>query len=96
MDEVLEDRCAWAVHAVIPPTSRTVSRSANMFIKADQLTLSEFYEEIIEDELNVKKVTFTDDVRAFTSYTFKPQLQHRRTEVRQVAWAASRQASGSA
>ena len=40
--------------------------------------------EIIEDELNVKKVTFTDDVSAYTSYTFKPQLQHRRTEVRQV------------
>ena len=31
--------------------------------------------EIIEDELNVKQVTFTDDVRAFTSYTFKPQLK---------------------
>ena len=31
--------------------------------------------EIIEDELNVKEMTFTDDVRAFTSYTFKPQLK---------------------
>ena len=45
-----------------------------MFIKADH-TLSEFYQEIIEDELNVKKVVFTDDVRDFTSYTFKPQLR---------------------
>ena len=31
--------------------------------------------EIIEDELNVKKVDFTDDVRAFTTYSFKPQLK---------------------
>lgn len=45
-----------------------------MYIKAD-FTLSEFYQEIIEDELNVKKVVFTDDVRDFTSYTFKPQLR---------------------
>ena len=29
----------------------------------------------MEDELNVKKVLFTDDVRDFTSYTFKPQLR---------------------
>ena len=35
----------------------------------------EFFVEIIEDELNVKKVTFTDDVSAYTSYTFKPQLR---------------------
>ena len=35
----------------------------------------EYYQEIIEDELNVKAVEFTDDVRAFTSYTFKPQLK---------------------
>ena len=27
------------------------------------------------DELNVKTVAFTDDVRAFTSYSFKPQLR---------------------
>ena len=37
--------------------------------------LSEFYVEIIEDELNVKSVVFTDDVREFTTYTFKPQLK---------------------
>ena len=27
------------------------------------------------DELNVKKIKFTEDVREFTSYTFKPQLK---------------------
>ena len=47
---------------------------SKMYIKAD-FTLSEFYQEIIEDELNVKEVVFTDDVRDFTSYTFKPQLR---------------------
>ena len=46
----------------------------NMFIKA-AFELGEFYQEIIREELNVKKVSFTDDVREFTSYTFKPQLR---------------------
>ncbi len=47
---------------------------ATMFVKAP-FTLGEFYQEIIEDELNVKKVIFTDEVRDFTTYTFKPQLR---------------------
>ena len=47
---------------------------SRMYIKAD-FTLSAFYTDIIEDELNVKEVVFTDDVRDFTSYTFKPQLR---------------------
>ncbi|WP_099469272.1 isoleucine--tRNA ligase [Konateibacter massiliensis] len=46
----------------------------NMFIKAP-FELSEFYNEIILDELNVKTLKFTDDVRDFTSYSFKPQLK---------------------
>ena len=46
----------------------------NMFVKAPA-ALSEYFVEIIEDELNVKKVKFTDDVSAYTSYTFKPQLR---------------------
>ena len=45
-----------------------------MFVKAD-FQLSEFYKEIIADELNIKEVDFTDDVRDFTSYSFKPQLR---------------------
>ena len=45
-----------------------------MFVKAP-FQLSDFYKEIIEDELNVKKMNFTDDVRDFTSYSFKPQLK---------------------
>ncbi len=46
----------------------------NMFVKAPH-ELPEYFVEIIEDELNVKKVSFTDDVSAYTSYTFKPQLR---------------------
>ena len=46
----------------------------NMFVKAP-FELSEYFKEIIEDELNVKKVSFTDDVSSYTSYTFKPQLR---------------------
>ncbi|MCR4739996.1 MAG: isoleucine--tRNA ligase [Lachnospiraceae bacterium] len=47
---------------------------AKMFVKAEE-TLSQFYTDIIEDELNVKSVEFLDDVREFTSYSFKPQLK---------------------
>ena len=45
-----------------------------MFVKAG-FDLPEFYQEIVADELNVKNVKFTDDVRDFTSYSFKPQLK---------------------
>ena len=45
-----------------------------MFIKA-QHTLEDYFKNIIEDELNVKQAVFTDDVRDFTSYSFKPQLR---------------------
>ncbi len=47
---------------------------AKMYVKAD-LALADEYSEIIEDELNVKEVIYTDDVSAFTSYSFKPQLR---------------------
>ena len=46
----------------------------NMYVKANK-ALSEFYKEIIEDELNVKAVTFKDDVSEFSDYVFKPQLK---------------------
>ena len=45
-----------------------------MFVKAE-FELPEFYREIVADELNVKNVKFTSDVREFTSYSFKPQLK---------------------
>ena len=73
MDEILE----------IVVLGRAARNSANiknrqpigtMYVKAE-LSLEEMYREIIEDELNVKNVEFTDDVRSFTSYSFKPQLK---------------------
>ena len=45
-----------------------------MYVKAP-FEVPEFFKEIIEDELNVKAVEFTDDVRAYSSYSFKPQLK---------------------
>ena len=45
-----------------------------MYVKAP-FELPEFFTEIIADELNVKNVTFTDDVSGYTTYTFKPQLR---------------------
>ena len=45
-----------------------------MFVKAE-FTLSDYYKDIAKDELNVKCVEFTDDIREFTSYSFKPQLK---------------------
>ena len=47
---------------------------ANMFVKAPK-ELPEYFADIIRDELNSKKVTFTQDVKDFTSYSFKPQLK---------------------
>ena len=40
-----------------------------------EIELPEFYQEIVEEELNVKEMEFAKDVSAFTSYTFKPQLR---------------------
>ena len=45
-----------------------------MYVKAEG-ELSDFYKEIIADELNVKEVVFTDDTKEFTTYQFKPQLR---------------------
>ncbi len=47
---------------------------AKMYVKAPK-KLDDYYVTIIEDELNVKEVEFTNDVRAYTTYTFKPQLK---------------------
>mgnify|MGYP001864005521 FL=1 len=45
-----------------------------MFVKG-MPDLPEFYQDIVTEELNVKELELTEDVRAFTSYTFKPQLK---------------------
>ena len=46
----------------------------NMYVKADR-QLSEFFKEIVESELNVKQVTFKEDMEAYLTYSFKPQFK---------------------
>ena len=45
-----------------------------MFVKAP-VVLPDFYKEIVEEELNVKEVVFTDDMEAYLTYSFKPQFR---------------------
>ena len=45
-----------------------------MYVKAGD-ALPEMYIAVLEDELNVKSVEFTEDVSNFTDYVFKPQLK---------------------
>ncbi|KIR02948.1 Isoleucyl-tRNA synthetase [Lachnospiraceae bacterium TWA4] len=46
----------------------------HMYVKTED-TLPEYYQSIITEELNVKEIEFTEDMRSFTSYTFKPQMR---------------------
>ena len=46
-----------------------------MYVKTPKEALSDEYAAVIRDELNVKEIVFTQDVRDFTTYTFKPQLR---------------------
>ena len=81
IDKELEDNMEAVLKIVV--IGRACRNTANiktkqpigkMYVKAD-FALSEYFVEIIEDELNVKNVEFTEDVSAFTSYTFNPQLR---------------------
>ena len=81
IDKELEDNMEAVLKIVV--IGRACRNTANiktkqpigkMYVKAD-FALSEYFVEIIEDELNVKSVEFKEDVSAFTSYTFKPQLR---------------------
>jgi isoleucyl-tRNA synthetase len=47
---------------------------AKMYVKAET-AVEESFLPIIAEELNVKEVVFTDSVKDFTSYSFKPQLR---------------------
>ena len=46
----------------------------SMYVQAEK-GLDQFFLQIIEEELNVKKAEFTEDVSNFASYSFKPQLK---------------------
>jgi len=45
-----------------------------MYVKSE-LEADGFYTDIIKEELNIKQVSFTNDVDNFVSYQFKPQLK---------------------
>ena len=81
IDKNLEDAMDEVLNIVV--MGRACRNNANiknrqpigqMYVKAEK-ELDSFYVDIIADELNVKNVTFTDDVSSYTTYTFKPQLR---------------------
>ena len=46
----------------------------NMYVKADR-QLDSFFKEIVASELNLKNVSFKDDMEEYLSYSFKPQFK---------------------
>ena len=81
IDRELEARMGEVLNVVV--LGRACRNAANiknrqpisaMYVKAE-LALPDYFTEIIADELNVKEVRYTDDVSAFTSYSFKPQMR---------------------
>lgn len=46
----------------------------NLYVKADS-QLEDFFKDIVAGELNVKKVTFKDDMEEYLSYVLKPQFK---------------------
>ncbi len=81
IDKELEDKMEEILEIVV--LGRAVRNAANiknrqpigvMYVKADK-TLDDAYTAIIKDELNIKSVEFISDMRAFSSYSFKPQLK---------------------
>lgn len=80
IDKELESRMEEVLDVVT--LGRNARNSANIknrqpiskiYVKGNDLP--EYFKSIIENELNVKEVVFTDDVSSFTSYTFKPNFK---------------------
>lgn len=46
----------------------------NMYVKADR-QLDDFFKKIVASELNLKAVSFKDDMEEYLSYSFKPQFK---------------------
>jgi isoleucyl-tRNA synthetase len=81
IDEELEQNMTHLLEVVV--MGRACRNTANiknrqpigtMYVKAT-FTLSDFYKEIIAEELNIKEVIFKDDIADLITYTFKPQLK---------------------
>ena len=81
IDKILEESMSEVVDIVVLGRAcRNAAAIKNrqpvskMYVKADKV-ISEGFITIIAEELNVKLVEFTDNVRSFTTYSFKPQLR---------------------
>ena len=81
IDTELEENMAEVLEAVV--LGRACRNEANlknrqplagMYIKAEK-KMEPYFTDIIAEELNVRKVSFTDDVESFVSYSFKPQMR---------------------
>jgi len=81
IDTKLEDDMEFILRAV--NLGRSARNGANMknrqplaamYIKTDR-EVSDYYRDIVMDEMNVKSAEFVPDVSAFSSYNFKPQLK---------------------
>jgi isoleucyl-tRNA synthetase len=81
IDEALEKNMKEVVDIVV--LGRATRNAANiknrqpvarMFVKTENAP-DESFVSVIAEELNVKEVIFTDNVREFTTYSFKPQLR---------------------
>lgn len=81
IDKELEDNMKLVLEVVV--LGRAVRNNCNiknrqpiskMYVKASK-PLEEFYTEIIEEELNVKEVEFTNNITEFISYSFKPNFK---------------------
>ncbi len=56
-------------------SSRKNRQPLNIMYVKTELELNDYLIEIIKDELNIKTISFTDEVDNFVSYAFKPQLK---------------------
>ncbi len=81
IDEALEAQMETVLETVV--LGRAARNAANiknrqpigkMFVRAEE-KLDEVFSAIVAEELNVKEVVFAEDMRAYTTYTFKPQLR---------------------
>ena len=81
IDLKLEDEMEFILEAVV--LGRSARNAANIknrqplssiYVKTDR-EVSDYYSDIIRDELNVKEAIFVSDVSAISSYSFKPQLK---------------------
>jgi isoleucyl-tRNA synthetase len=82
IDKALEDKMELVL--TIVGLGRSARNTANiknrqpikqMYVSLEKGKLGTMFEEIISEELNIKEIIFTNDIKEFTTYKFKPQLR---------------------